>query len=367
MSQFPVFGDTQRPAGPSVILGSQCLAAFLLLRPHDACGALSPTAPSCRIARPHLPGPGKPSPPAEQSAASSLKKQRGKVASKQPPKPPRSEPQEVEDKEEKRDDGTDEEEDENEEEDEDAFLARMMASHARVREVGKGMGVSQQHQDMEGEEEEEEPSGRGCEGEGAVKEQQQQQEEEDEGDDEDAMLARMLRPQRAPPGGCGDDGVRPRDSTESKAQTAAPAEEADGKEPSVMNYESASGDHDDGGMAGAMPTSTSVPLQRKGRDQAKVQRPAAGRKPGQEKGHRGDGGGGSVVVTPAAPIAAEDDEDGNPLAKRDKRKQKLAARKAAATAPGPGQLGCTGCGLLFASRNQLFKHITETGHAALKG
>ncbi|CAG9461507.1 unnamed protein product [Pedinophyceae sp. YPF-701] len=96
---------------------------------------------------------------------------------------------------------------------------------------------------------------------------------------------------------------------------------------------------------------------------AQAKQPAGGKKGGKKK--------------PAAAAAAEGAAKGGgaakgalgkaaaPLSKKEARKQRKAA-KAGAAAAAHSDLKCSVCGEEFPSRNQLFKHIKTTGHAALK-
>ncbi|GAA6020721.1 hypothetical protein JCM10207_001999 [Rhodosporidiobolus poonsookiae] len=72
-----------------------------------------------------------------------------------------------------------------------------------------------------------------------------------------------------------------------------------------------------------------------------------------------------VDTAPTAAGGAEVEED-EPLSKKDKRRAKEAAKKAAAKG-GVEDIKCNVCGDAFMSRTKLFQHITDTGHAAAEG
>ncbi|KAG7668252.1 hypothetical protein Ndes2526A_g01016 [Nannochloris sp. 'desiccata'] len=59
---------------------------------------------------------------------------------------------------------------------------------------------------------------------------------------------------------------------------------------------------------------------------------------------------------------------GNTAAQQQQQQSKKGGKKKAASGKQPtsSELGCSICGVEFASRNQLFKHISQTGHAQLK-
>ena len=75
-----------------------------------------------------------------------------------------------------------------------------------------------------------------------------------------------------------------------------------------------------------------------------------------------------LEAEPVEPAEDGADEASAPPALSNKQR-KLAAKRdkqKAKTAKAPPELGCQICHAKFPSRNQLFKHISTTGHAQLR-
>ncbi|GAA5884042.1 hypothetical protein JCM6882_002113 [Rhodosporidiobolus microsporus] len=80
-----------------------------------------------------------------------------------------------------------------------------------------------------------------------------------------------------------------------------------------------------------------------------------------EEGGEAEGAAVAELDQPAGPVEGEEEEDG-PISKKDKRRAKEAAKKAAAKG-GVEDIRCNVCSTTFVSRTKLFQHIEETGHA----
>ncbi|MEW5306528.1 MAG: hypothetical protein WDW36_008986 [Sanguina aurantia] len=290
--------------------------------------------------------------------------------------------------------------------DEDAMLARMMASSSR--------GSKQQQQRRQsGDGAKSQPGKQGSSQSGSEEEEQDSDGGDEDADGEDAMLARMMassaslaqgsrrgdtsRQQRAAPAAAGAEagssGGEGSDQEGSDQEAGAEAgsgqvepreagpsvgsDTGDGR-PSVVAQDTGTGTDRAGGGVGCLPPAAAPavagpdPAAARPQSTARavpVSSAASSSVAGGARSHGAKATRGVVAKGDGGGSGGDSSEEGG--RKGSKRKQKAAARRAQASAAdavvaGRAATACGVCGVECGTRNRLFSHIKESGHAVLK-